>query len=51
MDRIYGKKTTNERPVSLLPLPFDEILAALLQVKRQPKEEKQPKKKDATKQK
>jgi len=51
MDRIYGKKTTNERPVSLLPLPFDEILAALLQGRPQPKEGKQRKSKNETKQK
>jgi len=51
MDTKYGKKTISERPVSLLPLPFDEILAAWLQTKRQPKKERQPRKKNATKQK
>ena len=33
------KKTTNEKPVSLFPLPFQEALAALLNVKPKPKEE------------
>jgi hypothetical protein len=38
------KKITNEKPVSLFPLPFKEALAALLKVKPKPKEKK-PKKK------
>ena len=38
------KKITNEKPVSLFPLPFEKALAALLKVKPKPKEKK-PKKK------
>lgn len=33
------KKITNEKPVSLFPLPFKEALAALLKVKPKSKEE------------
>jgi hypothetical protein len=45
------QKTKNEKPVFLLPLPFDEVLAALLRGRPQPKKEKQPRKKYASKQK
>ncbi len=38
------KKITNEKPVSLFPIPFEKALAALLKVKPKPKEQK-PKKK------
>jgi hypothetical protein len=41
------KKTTNEKPVSLAPLDFQEALKGLLQVKPEPKEKK-PKKKRST---
>jgi len=53
MVTINEQKITNEKPVSLflLPLPFDEVLTALLQARPKPKEEKQPKQKNATKQK
>lgn len=33
------KKTTNEKPVSLYPLPFNEALSALLKVKPKSKAE------------
>jgi hypothetical protein len=46
MNIKYENKTTNEKRVSLLPLPFDEILAALLQVRQQPKKEKQTRSKN-----
>jgi hypothetical protein len=49
MNIKYENKTTNEKRVSLLPLPFDEILAALLQVRQQPKKEKQTRSKNETK--
>ena len=38
------KKITNEKPVSLFPIPFENALAAFLKVKPKPKEKK-PKKK------
>jgi len=41
------KKITNEKPVSLFPIPFEKALAALLKVKPKPKENK-PKKKSTT---
>jgi hypothetical protein len=31
------KKITNEKPVSLFPIPFEKALAALLKVKPKPK--------------
>lgn len=40
------QKTTNEKPVSLLPLGFKEALAALLKVKPKTKEEKAEEKKE-----
>ena len=39
MDTKDEKKITNEKPVSLFPLPFEKALAALLKVKPKPKEE------------
>ena len=43
------KKITNEKPVSLFPLPFEKALNAFLKVKPKPKDK--PKKKHTTKQK
>jgi hypothetical protein len=34
------KKITNEKPVSLFPLPFEKALNAFLKVKPKPKEKK-----------
>jgi len=44
MSTKEDKKITNEKPVSLFPLPFEKALSALLKVKPKPKEKK-PKKK------
>jgi len=43
------KKITNEKPVSLYPLPFKDAVAALLKVKPEVKPKKKPRKKSATK--
>lgn len=45
------KKTTNEKPVSLSPLNFQEALAGLMKVKPEPKPAKKPRKKNETKKK
>lgn len=43
------KKITNEKPVSLFPLNFNEAVAAIMKVKPEPKEKKPIKKKKAGK--
>jgi hypothetical protein len=48
MNNKDEKKTTNEKPVSLAPLDFQEALKGLLQIKPEPKPEKKPRKKRAT---
>lgn len=40
------KKTTNEKPISLLPLNFKDALAALLKTKPEPQEKKKKEKKN-----
>ena len=43
------KKITNEKPVSLFPLSFNEAIAAIMKVKPEPKEKKRkPAKKKKT---
>jgi len=45
MNKKDEKKIIKERPVFLLPLPIDEVITALLQVRPRPKKEKKLKKK------
>ena len=43
------KKITNEKPISLFPLNFNEAVAAIMKVKPEPKKEKKkPTKKKKT---
>jgi len=51
MDTKEEKKITNEKPVSLFPLSFNEALSAFLKVKPKPQEKKKhrPTKKKAGK--
>jgi hypothetical protein len=42
---IQNKKTTNEKPISLFPLQFKEVMVALFKIKPPLKEKKPSKKK------
>jgi len=39
-----GKRKPAEKPITLQPLPFDEVVADILKVKPEPKEDKEPEK-------
>ncbi|HUI87373.1 MAG TPA: hypothetical protein VLX61_01485 [Anaerolineales bacterium] len=48
MNKPEETKTTNEKPISLYPLDFKEVLSATLKIKPSPKEKK-PKKQNSQK--